>query len=102
MPFQIVRNDITKIQLDAIVNTANPSPEDGLGTDAAEEDAIRNSYRSALSVAKAKGLRSIEIPFLASESFGLSKGTALRIALSEIDAFLSASDNDVMVYLAIF
>ena len=33
MPFQIVRNDITKMQVDAIVNTANPRPVIGLGVD---------------------------------------------------------------------
>ena len=33
MPFQIVRNDITQIQADAIVNTANPQPICGSGTD---------------------------------------------------------------------
>ena len=27
MPFQIVRNDIVNMQVDAIVNTANPRPE---------------------------------------------------------------------------
>ena len=34
MPFQIVRNDITKMQADAIVNTANPRPVVGSGCDA--------------------------------------------------------------------
>ena len=33
MPFEIVRNDITKMQVDAIVNTANPRPVIGAGTD---------------------------------------------------------------------
>ena len=35
MPFTIVRNDITDMQVDAIVNTANPQPVIGPGTDAA-------------------------------------------------------------------
>lgn len=35
MAFQIVRNDITKISADAIVNTANPEPTFMAGTDAA-------------------------------------------------------------------
>ena len=34
MPFEIVRNDITNMQVDAIVNTANPEPIIGAGTDA--------------------------------------------------------------------
>lgn len=33
MPFSIIRNDITKIQADAIVNTANPLPRYASGTD---------------------------------------------------------------------
>ena len=35
MPFEIVRNDITNMQVDAIVNTANPRPVIGSGTDTA-------------------------------------------------------------------
>ena len=35
MPFQIIRSDITKVEADVIVNTANPKPVIGSGTDKA-------------------------------------------------------------------
>ena len=35
MPFQIIRHDITQVVADAIVNTANPQPRVGSGTDSA-------------------------------------------------------------------
>ena len=35
MPFTIIRNDITKVKADAIVNTANPLPQFAGGTDSA-------------------------------------------------------------------
>lgn len=35
MPFQIIRHDITQVAADAIVNTANPEPRVGSGTDSA-------------------------------------------------------------------
>ena len=33
MPFEIVRNDIINMQVDAVVNTANPNPVIGSGVD---------------------------------------------------------------------
>lgn len=152
MPFQIVRNDITKMHVDAIVNTANPMPGYGAGIDTAvyeaagkkellkkrreigvidrgksvitdgyklpakyiihtvgtawqggssgEEEIIRNCYRSVFRVATDHGIESLAIPLLASGSYGFSKGIALRIALSEIEAFLS--DHDLELYLVVF
>ena len=35
MPLAIIRNDITKVKADAIVNTANPEPVYASGTDRA-------------------------------------------------------------------
>ena len=152
MPFQIVRNDITKMHVDAIVNTANPMPGYGAGIDSAvyeaagkdkllakrhevgaidrgtsvitdgyqlpakyiihtvgtawqggkegEEDIIRSCYRSVFTVASKNDISSLAIPLLATGSYGFPKGIALRIALSEIEAFMSVSDMDV--YLVVF
>jgi O-acetyl-ADP-ribose deacetylase (regulator of RNase III) len=33
LPLKIIRNDITKVSADAIVNSANPKPKYGTGTD---------------------------------------------------------------------
>lgn len=35
MPFQIIRNDITRVKSDAIMNTANPGVTVGSGMDSA-------------------------------------------------------------------
>ena len=39
MPFRIIRNDITKVRADAVVNSANPDPEVGTGADSAVYEA---------------------------------------------------------------
>jgi len=152
MPFQIVRNDITKMQVDAIVNTANPMPTYGAGIDTAvyeaageglllakrleigavkpghsfitdgynlpakqiihtvgtswqggnqgEEDIIRSCYRSVFQIALENNIESLAIPLLASGSYGFPKGIALRIALSEIETFMTS--NELELYLVVF
>ena len=152
MPFQIIRNDITKMQLDAIVNPANPMPGYAAGIDSAvykaageekllrrrqeigaitpgssfitdgynlpakyiihtvgtvwqggnsdEETIIRKCYRSIFRLALEHHILSLAIPLLASGSYGFPKGIALRIALSEIESFMS--ENDIELYLVVF
>ena len=39
MPLKIIRDDITKVKADAIVNTANPYPRYATGTDRAVYEA---------------------------------------------------------------
>ena len=50
MPFKIVRNDITKVKADAIVNTANPNPICASGTDLAIYEAAGKENRSFHSI----------------------------------------------------
>lgn len=69
MPFQIIRSDITKVKADVIVNTANPKPVIGSGTDGAiyaaagEEELladrkkIGNIARGDIAVTPAYGLK---------------------------------------------
>ena len=47
MPLEIVRNDITKMQVDAIVNTANPRPIVGRGVDRAIHQAAGKDLLTA-------------------------------------------------------
>ena len=44
MPFKIVRNDITKVKADVIVNTANPDPICASGTDRAIQDVVKKYF----------------------------------------------------------
>ena len=152
MPFQIIRNDITKMQVDAIVNPANPMPGYATGIDSAvykaageekllrrrqeigavepgssfvtdgydlpakyiihtvgtawqggnfdEETILRKCYRGIFRLALEHHILSLAIPLLASGSYGFPKGIALRIALSEIESFMS--ENDIELYLVVF
>ena len=59
MPLKIVRNDITKVKSDAIVNTANPLPIVMDGTDRAVYEAA--GYELVLS-----GVKRLDACFLAS------------------------------------
>ncbi len=148
MAFKIVRNDITKMNTEAIVNTANEQPRVDTGCDHAvymaagyddllnyrkdkigsvpegevfitpgfklaakyiihavsprfidgesgEEEKLRSCYRKSLLLAKETGIRSIAFPLISTGGFGYPKEEGMRIAVDEINAFLSENDMDI-------
>lgn len=68
MPFQIIRNDISKVEADAIVNTANPDPAIGGGTDwaihmAAGEELLEARKRiGAIEIGEARATSAYALP----------------------------------------
>ncbi|TWT05444.1 macro domain-containing protein [Planococcus sp. CPCC 101016] len=152
MPLEIVRNDITKMKTDAIVNAANSGLKMGGGVcgaifhaadpqalqeacdrighcavgeavyteafsldadfiihtvgpvweggDHNEEALLRNCYRNSLELAHQLECESISFPLISTGIFGYPKEAALRIAISEIEAFLI--DHEMHVYLVVF
>lgn len=71
MPLQIVRDDITKMHVDAIVNSANNRLLGGGG---------------------ANGCESVAFPLISSGAYGFPKDIALRIAVDAVSEFLSEND----------
>ena len=127
MPFKIVRNDITKMNTEAIVNTANDHPtvdvKEGeafitpgynlpakyiihavsphyIDGEHGEEELLRSCYRNSLTVAKENRIKSIAFPLISTGGFGYQKEEVMRIAVDEINAFLL--DNDIDITLVVF
>jgi Predicted phosphatase homologous to the C-terminal domain of histone macroH2A1 len=91
MPLKIVRNDITKLNTEVIVDKADKLPD--------EEEKIRNYYRKNLDMAAEKGINSIAIPLIITTNFGFPKEEGMRIAVDEVNTFLLKQD--ILIYLVV-
>ena len=130
MAFQIIRNDITKVSADAIVNTANPEPKYVSETDYeiytaatptfalsvryiihtvepvwvdgkhGECEAVRNCYLNSLKLAKELGCESIAFPLIAAGGYGFPKADALQIAVSVFSEFLAETDMQITLVVS--
>lgn len=123
MPFTIVRDDIARIQADAVVSMADARAEDGAerasyqaagrelsaryvlrmacpswaGGDADEEEALRASYDEALTLAARLDCASVAFPLPAGDSF--PREAAVRVALGAFTDFLLT--HELTIYLAL-
>ena len=125
MPLHIVRNDITKMQVDAIVSVDNEDPVVGPGNafvtpgfdlpadyiihmvsplyidgKSGEEKLLRTCYRKSLNLATKQEIRSIAFPMISTGSFDYPKEEGLRIAVEEIRDFLNF--HSMIVYVVVF
>ena len=113
MSFQIIRDDISILNIDAVVQperefcfmaavdgflaeyivyaeTPNLSGED-------PEPALRTYYRRSLQVAKENRVNSLAFPMLSSDVEGLDREVELRVAVDEINEFLKHYDMCVLL-----
>ncbi len=97
MPLHIVRNDIAKMKVDAIVNAAGHRWLGG--QHGARENRI-SCYRTSLSLAKITGCESVAFSLISSGIYGYPKDQALRIATDTTSEFLPR--NDMTVYIVTF
>ena len=128
MPLQIVRNDITKMKVDAIVNAANESLLGGGGVDGcihraagpellAECETLHGCETGSAKITKGYklpckyvihavgprwlgGQRGERERLISSGIFGYPKDQALKVAIDTISSFLL--ENDMTVYIVIF
>lgn len=80
MPYQIIRNDITRVKADVIVNTANPHPVIGRGTDSAIYAAA--GEKQLLAARK-------EIGDIARGEVALALAIALELDLPDVEDLIS-------------
>ena len=103
MPLEIVRNDITKMKVDVIVNSAHPTPEVGGGVDYAIHRAAGPElycYKNSLRLAVENQCKSIAFPLISAGVFGCPAEIAIATAVQAIRAFLA--DHEINVYLVVF
>ncbi len=117
MPFSIIRDDITKVKVDAIVDTADHegiTPAFGIGArfiihssgpyweggDSGEEALLRQCYDRALLLAYENGCESIAFPLLATGTYGFPQELGIRIAIDAFTVFLE--DHEMEITLVVF
>lgn len=117
MQLEIVRNSTAKIEVDAVINTANKEysySKDirfkksiiyresfcGKSKQQSEQDKIGMFYQKCIQSALKKKCKSIAIPFISVECSGYQKIVSIKKVLNRIENL--CWDMDIMIYLVAF
>ena len=82
-----------------VIHTVGPVWHGG-GRD--EDETLARCYRTSLSLAESQGLRSVAFPSISTGAYGFPLTRACRIALHEIDSFLSEAKHVEEVVVVAF
>ena len=115
MPLKISDEDITRLEVDAIVNAANTelknyargkgggicgaifraAGHDEYGGNFGEENLLRSCYINSLKLIVEHNLHSVAFPLISSGIYGYPPQAALKVAIRAIRDFLAEKDLDV-------
>jgi O-acetyl-ADP-ribose deacetylase (regulator of RNase III) len=112
----IIKEDITKLHVDAIVNAANSWLLGGGGVDGAihrvgpvwngglhnEEELLKSCYRNSLQLAVEHQITSIAFPNISTGIYRFPKEQAAQIAINEVSEFLKKNQSIKKVYFVCF
>lgn len=98
MPFLMIRDDITKVKADMIVDPADIKKIEKCKT-GKEEKILYNAYRLSLRLARRRKCESIAFPLFTPCNYEFSKEKAIKIAISAFRDFLMK--HDILIYLVL-
>ena len=104
---EIRQGDITKLEVDAIVNAANTSLLGGGGVDgaihrAAGPQLLASCYRNCLELAAQHHLKSIAFPAVSCGVYGYPIQDACRVAVETCLSFMRARDDPSQLIFVLF
>lgn len=96
---QLVKGDITKLDVDAIVNAANSSL---LGGGGVEDGLLADCYINSLKLAVENNIKSIAFPNISTGVYGFPKDRAADIAVTAVSRYLDVNESVEKVIFVCF